>query len=351
MEYRVLGPIEVAGDRDGPVAIGGPLMRRLLTVLVLHADRVVPVDKLIDAVWGDAPPTAAEATLQTYISRLRRAFGDDHHIVSRSPGYMLVTDGDRIDSRCFEEALVDGRAALSGGDEERAVSALTAAVGLWRGRALTEFADEPWAQVDARRLEEQRLVALEALASARLAVAPASEVVADLERLVAEQPLRERPLALLLTALYRCGRHAEALRVFQQYRDVLADELGLEPSTELRLLERQVLDQDASLAKQPIGRALRGYRLIEPIRGGGSGETWLAVQPSVGREVVIKTVPASVANDPQFIRRFESEAQIVAGLEHPHIVPMYDYWRVQWATCWRSQPRWPTHSPKHTVTA
>ncbi|HEY7627461.1 MAG TPA: BTAD domain-containing putative transcriptional regulator, partial [Ilumatobacteraceae bacterium] len=328
MEYRVLGPIEIADGDGSTVGVGGPLMRRLLAVLVINAGRVVPVDRLIDAVWGDNPPVAADATLQTYVSRLRRSVGDgEHRIVSRPPGYVLVANGDLIDSRRFEETLVAGRAAMVDGDEERAVALLNDALMLWRGRALLEFADEPWAQVDARRLEEQRLVALEELAAARLAVAPASEVVPELERLVAEQPLRERPLSLLMTALYRCGRHAEALRAFQDHRLAMSDELGLEPSTELRLLERQILDQDPSLAKPPVGRALRGYRLVEQIRSGDSGETWLAVQPSVGREVVIKMIPASVANDPQFIRRFEAEAQMVAGLEHPHIVPMYDYWR------------------------
>jgi DNA-binding SARP family transcriptional activator/WD40 repeat protein len=328
LEYRVLGPVGVANNGDEELSIGGPLMRRLLAVLVIHADRVVTVDHLIEAVWGDRPPATAPATLQTYVSRLRRALGADHRLVSRSSGYVLVTGDDEIDSRRFQAAAADGRAALAGGNEDRAVALLTEALGLWRGRALLEFADEPWAQPDARRLDEERLVALEDLGAARVALGPTSEVVPDLERLVTEHPLRERPLALLMTALYRSGRHAEALRVFHDHRVLLGDELGLQPSADLRLLERQILDQDPSLARSAAGRALRGYRLTEQIGvGSGDGETWLAVQPAVGREVVIKTIPAAVANDPQFIRRFEAEAQIVAALEHPHIVPVYDYWR------------------------
>jgi DNA-binding SARP family transcriptional activator/WD40 repeat protein len=326
MEYRLLGPIQVA-DEDGVHALGGPRMRRLLTLLVVHADTVVSVDRLIEAVWGEEPPSGADTTLQTYISRLRRALGGDDRIINRPPGYVLVTSGDGIDARSFERAIADARDIVSNGDLGLAVARLDDALKLWSGPAIAEFASEDWASPEARRLEELRTVAREELAAARLEQGDASGVVGELEQLVAAEPLRDRPRALLMTALYRCGRHAEALRVFQAHRTLLGDEMGLEPSSEMRTLERQILDQDPVLARGPRGRTLRGYRLIERLGDGPHGEVWLAVQPAVGREVAIKIIGAQHADDPNFIRRFETEAQIVARLEHPHIVPLYDYWR------------------------
>ena len=192
VEYRLLGPIEVE-DNGTVVAAGGPRLRRLLAMLVVHADSVVSVDQLIEAVWGDDLPAAAEATLQTYVSRLRHALDDGDasgsRIVSRPPGYVLVSNGDAIDARRFETSLATAREAMADGDDQRATAVLGDSLGWWRGAALAEFSDEPWAHAEALGLDELRVVGLEEFAVARLASGHPEVVIGDLERLVAARPL------------------------------------------------------------------------------------------------------------------------------------------------------------------
>ena len=150
-------------------------------------------------------------------------------------------------------------------------------------------------------------------------------MVAELEAATAAHPLRERLWGQLILALYRSGRQAEALAAFERARELLADELGIDPSRELQDLHERVLRQEESL--QLPGEALRGYRLLDKIGEGAFGSVYRAIQPQVEREVAIKAIHAELANQPDFVRRFEREAQLVARLEHPHIVPLYDYWR------------------------
>ncbi len=177
------------------------------------------------------------------------------------------------------------------------------------------------------RLEELRWVAKEERLDARLALGAHAEVAGEAEAMTLEAPMRERPVAARMKALYRSGRQAEALRAFQTFREQLAEETGLEPSAELARLERRIVDRDPSLDTEGRGRSIRGYELHEKIAEGAFGAIYRGVQPSVGREVAVKVVKPELADDPRFIARFEAEAQLVARLEHPHIVPLYDYWR------------------------
>ena len=329
----VLGPIEVRGA-DGPVDLGGRRQRRLLAALSANAPDVISVDRLADIVWEGSPSDAADRTLQTYVSRLRRSLesagvsdGADP-VLRAEPGYVLSVAGLTIDAAIFAQRLDDAIAANAGGDPSRAVLLLDEAERLWRGRAYAEFADEEWIRPEVERLEELRVVALEERVDARLALGAHAEVIAELERLVRDKPLRDRPRRQLMLALYRSGRQADSLRAFQAYRELLADEVGLEPTDALRELERQVASNDPSLAYDPAtGRSLRGYQLFEQLGSGAFATVIRGTQPSVGREVAIKVIRSELANRPEFIRAFEVEAQLVAYLEHPYIVPLYDFWR------------------------
>ena len=176
-------------------------------------------------------------------------------------------------------------------------------------------------------MEELRLTAREDRAEALLAAGDVPAAVAELEQLTAEFPLREHAQHKLMLGLYREGRQADALRVFQAHRRYLAEEVGLEPSPELVELERMVATRDPRLDAVAAPRALRGYQLGEKLGEGRFGVVYRAIQPTVDREVAIKMIHPDLADDPAFIRRFEGEAQLVARLEHLHIVPLHDYWR------------------------
>ncbi len=298
------------------------MQRKVLAALLAEHDRVVSADRLVESIWPeDAAPEGARRTAMSYVSRLRSSIGGEH-VVTRSTGYELVLDGASYDAVDFEAAL--GRARAS--DPVEALVAYDEALALWSGRAFGDDADEWWLRPVAARLEELRLVALEERAEHLLDAGRAAEAVADLQGLVAEQPLRERFVELLMRALYLSGRQAEALRAYQSFRAYLADETGLEPSSGLTELEKRITLGDASL-DPPSADAVPGYELLEVIGEGAFGAVYRAVQPSVGREVAVKVVRAALADDPRFVQRFEAEAQLVARLEHPHVVPLYDFWR------------------------
>lgn len=321
MEFRLLGPLEVS-DGNTSIPLGGPKQRLVLAHLVLRANQVVPAEVLIDAVWGEEPPQAARNTLQTYVSHLRKAIGNDR-VAGRAPGYLLRAEPGEVDAQRFETALREARRLA--GDPERSAEALREALALWRGSALADLALEPSIQGEAARLEELRLQALEEWIAAEMELGRHEELVPELEVLVSQHPLRERLWAHLMHALYRSGRQGEALGAFQRAREILADELGIDPSPDLQRLNERVLRQDETLVAR--GRPLRGYRLLEKIGEGSFGVVHRALQPGVERDVAIKTIHPQLANDPAFIRRFEREAQLVARLEHPHVVPLHDYWR------------------------
>jgi WD40 repeat protein/serine/threonine protein kinase len=321
-EFRVLGPLSVSiGGK--PISLGGPKQRLVLALLVLETNRVLSADRLIDRVWGDEPPEAARGTLQAYVSRLRKALGPGK-IEARPPGYVLLASPDQVDAQRFERLAADARRRLES-DPKAAAAIFDLALDLWRGPALDDLDGEAAIRAQITRLEELRLAAAEDRVEAKLAMGEHSDLIPHLERLVADNPLRERLWGQLMLALYRSGRQAEALAAYQRARDVLTDELGIDLSPELQRLQERVLKQDPDLELK--GRRLRGYELIERVGEGVFGTVYRATQPTVHRDVAVKAIRQGLANQPEFIRRFEPEAQLVARLEHPFIVPLYDYWR------------------------
>lgn len=320
--FRILGPVEASGG-SGPINLGGPKQRLVLAHLVLGANHVVPIERLIDAVWGEDPPGSARGTLQAYVSRLRGALGAER-IEGRPPGYLFRAEPEEIDALRLDVLLRDARLQLSS-DPETAAALFAEAEALWRGPALADLASEPSLAGEIARLEELRRSAAEDRIAAELELGRHVELVGELEALTTSDPLRERLWGQLMLALYRSGRQAEALAAFGRAYQRLAEELGLDPSQELQLLHERILRHDEAL--DVPGVPLRGYRLLETVGEGPSGIVYRAIQPQIGREVAIKVIGSNQASDPDFVRAFESEAQIVARLEHPHVVPLYDYWR------------------------
>ena len=241
MEFRILGPLEVV-EGNRPLQLGGLRQRAVLAILLLHANQVVGSDRLIDEVWGEAPPETAVNTLQVYVSQLRKALGAEV-LLTRAPGYLLHVETNEFDLRRFERLLDEAQAA----EPALAAEKLRAALALWRGPALADFAYEAFAQTAIARLEELRLAALERRIDADLALGRHADVVGELEALAAEHPLSERLHGQLMLALYRSGRQAEALEVYQSARRALIDQLGIEPNPSLRELEQAILRQENSL--------------------------------------------------------------------------------------------------------
>jgi DNA-binding SARP family transcriptional activator len=258
IEFRILGPLEARmGGR--PLELGGPRQRSVLSVLLLHAGAAVPAGALIDEVWGGEPPETATNLLQGYVSDLRKALGRDV-IVTRGRGYAIEVDPPALDLHRFEQLV---REAV-GAAPEVAADLLQRALALWRGPAFADLVEEPFARAAGGRLEELRLAALERRLEIELALGRHRELVGELEQLVREYPLRERPRAMLMLALYRCGRQADALEAYRAARRVLVEELGIEPVRALRELEQAILRQDPELdaphaeraAPAPVERAI-----------------------------------------------------------------------------------------------
>src|SRR3954454_10975804 len=515
VEIRVLGPLEVA-RQAAQVQLGGRKQRTVLALLAAEVGKRVSVDALIDGVWGEEPTAGARSTLQTYVSNLRGAIGDV--IVRDDGGYRLATDPQQVDAVQFEQGVAHATDLVEKNPAE-ASQRLRAALALWRGNPYADLAGSFPLEIEARRLEELRLRAVEARIESELALGHHADLIAELEVRCEEFPVYERFRGQHMLALYRCGRQAEALRAYQKTRTYLAEELRLEPSPQLQDLERQILNQDASLllepelqvqtlaflltdiedstvlwelhteamrsavaehdrivvsaaeaaggrlvkrvgdgvdlafaevgaavtaaseiqrgltaahwkdtgplrvrmavdvgevearggdyfgpvlnragrllaaahadqvllsgdahaalaatqggwqakavgefrfkgigspqkvfqllveglpadfpplqvdrlstsaALRPFGRWVRGYELREQAGVGDFGVVYRAYQPSVGREVAIKVIRPELVNQAPFVRGFEAEAQLVAQLEHPHVVALYDYWR------------------------
>jgi DNA-binding SARP family transcriptional activator len=241
MEFRVLGPFEVWRD-GGSVDIRGTKRKAVLALLVLRANEVVRSERLIDELWGDERPANAAAALYNHVSRLRKDLGDEV-LVTKPWGYVLRADRESIDVHRFT-GLVAEAAPLPA--KERAAK-LREALALWRGPALADLASEPALTFEADRLEDLRLAALEQRIEADLELGGHAGLIAELEALIAEEPLRERLRGQLIVALYRSGRQAEALEVYRETRRVLVEELGIEPSPALRELEQAILRQDIAL--------------------------------------------------------------------------------------------------------
>jgi predicted ATPase/DNA-binding SARP family transcriptional activator len=304
LQVRLLGPVEVV--RDGHrVRLPGAKPTALLALLAIHAGKVVGTDRLADGLWAGRPPRSSDAVLRTYVAQLRRVLGGGA-VESRPGGYALCLDPACIDARAFEEQLAQARAThprspqVSGAQLRRALA-------LWRGAAFGELASEAFAVAEAQRLEELRWVALEDRVDADLAAGDHALLVGELRQLATEQPLRDRFRGQLMVALYRSGRHAEALDAFQDYRLLLADELGVEPSPELKQLQQAILTHDPSGALRTpaltpaarrqhnlptaissfVGRApesseiaalIARHRLVTLVGAGGCGKTRLAIE-------------------------------------------------------------------------
>ena len=239
LDFRILGPLEVAGD-DGRLDLPTGKPRALLAVLLLSRGEVVSVDRLVDELWGERPPPTAAKNVQGYVARLRRVLGDGA-LLTQAPGYALRVDA--LDATRFQTLVEEARHA----EPAAAAPRLQEALALWRGPPLADFTYEPFAQDEIRRLDELRLSALEDRIEADLALGRHEQVVAELESLAREHPVRERLQGLRLIALYRCGRQAEALETYRTTRRRLVDELGVEPGPELKELERRILEHDPSL--------------------------------------------------------------------------------------------------------
>jgi DNA-binding SARP family transcriptional activator/DNA-binding beta-propeller fold protein YncE len=245
LDFRLLGPLEVR-DGDRPLPLGGRKQRTLLAILLLHANEVVSSDTLIDGLWGEHAPKTAGTALQVYVSNLRKLLSAER-LETRTPGYLLHVEPDELDLARFERLASEG----NGDDPQTAASALAEALTLWRGRPLADFAYDSFAQGEIVRLEELRLAAVEQRIEAELKLGRHAELVGELEALVAEHPHRERLITQLMLALYRSGRQTEALEAYRHARQVLVEELGIEPSPALRELEKAILAQDPALEAPP----------------------------------------------------------------------------------------------------
>jgi predicted ATPase/DNA-binding SARP family transcriptional activator len=302
VQFRILGPIEAVLD-GGSAALGAPKQRGLLALLLVNRRRVVTADQLIDGLWGESPPASALQSLQVYVHGLRRALGGER-IETAGRGYRVIVGEEELDLDRFERTLERGRAAFEAGRADDAADDLREALAIWRGPALADLPEETRRAAEAERLEELRLTALELRYDAELACGRHDTVVGELEALTAEEPYRERFLQQRMLALYRCGRQADALEVYRAAREVLAEDLGLDPSPALQELERAILRQEPSLAAPEaptrsthplpvpptplVGRRLElaavgalfrdeGARLVTLTGPGGTGKTRLSL--------------------------------------------------------------------------
>jgi DNA-binding SARP family transcriptional activator/pimeloyl-ACP methyl ester carboxylesterase len=279
MEFLVLGPLEAR--HDGAAAeLGGGKPRALLALLLLDAGRVVSPDRLIEELWGAPAPASARKMVQIHVSHLRKALGPDW-VRTHSVGYSIEVEPDMLDVARFEHLAAEGRAALAAGDPATASERLGRALALWRGTALAEF-DEPFAEREGARLEALRLAALEDRVDADLALGRHAAVAAELDVLVQRHPHRERLRGQHMLALYRSARQAEALASYRDAWRSLAEELGIQPSAQLRELEQRILAHDPALAP-PGDRAGAPPPVAAPQPAGATryasrGDTSLAYQ-------------------------------------------------------------------------
>jgi len=280
IRYRLLGPVEA------PAKLPGGKPRALLARLLLEPGRVVPVDTLVDDLWRD-PPASAHKVVQVYVSQLRKALGPDA-IETRAPGYLVRAVADESDLGRFEQLAERARGT---GEPAKKAALLREALDLWRGPALAEFRDEPFAEAAARRLAELRLYALEERIDAQLDLGEHARLVPELEALVEEEPLRERPRGQLMVALYRSGRQAEALASYRDGRALLVEELGIEPGPALQELERAILRHEEALA-QPQGRPRARGSVVCAVPGLAALAAPLA---SEGRELVLVDLVADAS--------------------------------------------------------
>jgi DNA-binding SARP family transcriptional activator len=246
---RLLGPVEAVGP-DGVAKLVGVRQRALVGLLALNAGRTVPQSRMVDALWGEDPPRTAVQTLYSHVARVRQALdacGLRGVLRTRESGYLLAVQPEQVDATRFEQRVAQARTAIAGGTVNEAVTHLREGLALWRGDALADAATHGWAASEVDRLHEVRLTAQEDLWEARLRLGEHAGAVGELERLLVSRPGRERLVGLLMLALYRCGRPAEAIQVYQRLRAHLADQLGVEPSPEVQRQYTAILRRDPDL--------------------------------------------------------------------------------------------------------
>jgi predicted ATPase/DNA-binding SARP family transcriptional activator len=332
MRFGILGPTQVFLADGRPVAVGGSRLRALLALLLVEAGRVVPAERLIDGLYGASPPSGAANALQSQVSRLRQALPEEedgpHPLVEfHQRGYRLAVDPEQVDVHRFTQLAEAGHRALAAGDRPHAAALLREALELWRGRPLADLTDTPSGRAHTARLDEVRLVAIEDRVEAELGLGGHGPLVGELRELVAEYPVRERLRGQLMRALYAGGRQTEALATFEDARRTLAEELGVDPSTELAAVHVAVLRADESLlprqaARQGlpgqlssfvgreeelrrVGKLLGEARLVTLSGPGGAGKTRLAIE-AAGRQAgdvsFVELAPLTAgANVPQAV--------------------------------------------------
>ncbi|HYB48303.1 MAG TPA: BTAD domain-containing putative transcriptional regulator, partial [Streptosporangiaceae bacterium] len=295
MRFRLLGPLEVRAGEDWQ-GIGAPKWRSVLAALLIKTGQIVPVDVLINEVWGDAPPAKAANLISIYVLRLRRLLGDADStlLVTRAPGYQLRLGPADTDAQVFEAVVRDGRRALAAGDAEAAATQLAEALALWHGSPLADVPPTPLVEAEAERLAELRLDAAELRIRAELACGGYAQVIPELHRLLASHPLREGLWLLLMQALDGAGRHAEALDAYSQARSAISDELGVDPGAELRQFYADMLAKDEMLARS--GGDAPGSISAGTVTA-GSGPAPPAPAPATSPPVRPVPVPAQLPMD------------------------------------------------------
>ncbi|MGH2384241.1 MAG: BTAD domain-containing putative transcriptional regulator, partial [Candidatus Limnocylindria bacterium] len=342
MRYQVLGPLEAGSERT-IVGLGGRKQRLVLALLLIDVGRTVAHDRLVDELWADEPPDGARHVIQTYVSELRRLVDDE--IRWEGGGYRLAAPPDAVDARRFESLVESARDRMRD-SPAGAGSLFREALALWRGEPYAGLEETPAVRLEAVRLRELRIGAIEDRLQADLDAGLHGPAAIELEALTREHPFRERLRSLQMVALYRAGRQADALAAYRQTREMLVEELGIDPSPELQSLEQRILAQDAALLPPALAGSIgtasagepsvvkatpydvvRGFELRDHVGAGRTTTVYRGYQSSVGREVAIKVVHPQIADSAAFVQAFEPRAQAIARIDHRHVVPLLDFWR------------------------
>src|SRR5580692_2407236 len=292
MRFGILGPLQAVGDDGRELVLGGRMPRAVLALLLLRANEVVSSDQLVEGLWAGAPPASGAKGLHVHVSRLRRALASGHsdpdgeRLVTTAGGYVLRVAPDELDVQRCERLIGESRSLRAAGRPDQALAALSGAVELWRGDVLADFQYDAFAQGEIARLGELRAAVLEERIAVEMLLGREAQVLGELERLVRDYPYRERLRGQLMLALYRTGRQAEALAAYRAARSALVDELGIEPSVELRQLHEAILAQDGALLQTDPGQPAAPAGAGPTTDGRAPGHVHLPLQatPLIGRE-------------------------------------------------------------------
>ena len=291
MRFGILGPLQAVGDDGRELALGGRMPRAVLALLLLRANEVVSSDQLVEELWAGAPPASGVKGLHVHVSRLRQALAgnsdpDGERLVTTAGGYILTVGPDELDVQRCERLIGEGRSLLAEGRPDQALASLSGAVELWRGDVLADFQYDAFAQAEIARLGELRAAVLEERVAVEMLLGQEAQVLGELERLVRDYPYRERLRGQLMLALYRTGRQAEALAAYRAARSALVDELGIEPSVELRQLHEAILAQDGALLQTNSGQPAPSAAATAVTAVTAAGRVHLPEQatPLIGRE-------------------------------------------------------------------